>query len=268
MKNIPGQMKRRLAFASAAVLAMSFATASKADINVYELASENYLGKIDLTTGAFTQITPSSNPLGLSGLANYNGVLYGGAANGDGLYSVNPSTGLSTLVGNSSILGGYADTGSTTSGLYALGPDSYLYSINPNTGASTQIGDTNIPISGIIGMSANGGALYISQNSSLYQIDTSTGAATLVGTTSSARFGAMVDIGGVWYGGNFYNPPQIFTFDPTTAAVTPGAVVSGTSYPIWGLAPAPAPNPGAGLLGLGSLILAGAMTRVRGFLAR
>ncbi len=79
MKTLTQQMKICLMYASAAALAISFSTASKADVYAYELASSNYLGKIDLTTGVFTQITPSSSPLGLSGLGNDNGVLYGGS---------------------------------------------------------------------------------------------------------------------------------------------------------------------------------------------
>jgi hypothetical protein len=95
-------------------------------------------------------------------------------------------------------------------------------------------------------MSAGGSNLYINQNSDLYLINTATGVASLIGTTTPATFSAMVSIDGVYYGTDYPNNDQVFTFNPNTAAVTAGPYTIGG---IWGLAPVttvPAPIAGAG----------------------
>ena len=176
-------------------------------------------------------------------MASYNGALYVGAhlfsAQPDALYRVNPTNGSMTFVGNSGQPN--IDIGSTTNGLYEVGYNGNLYSINATTGGSTLIGPTGIPLNGTccgngnFGMSAGGPNLYLGQNNDLWLLNTSTGQASLVGLTSPASFGAMVYIGGTYYGTDTSGGEQIYTFDPNTAAVT----ATGEFAPsdIWGLAP-------------------------------
>jgi hypothetical protein len=139
------------------------------------------------------------------------------------LYSMNLSTGASTLIGG---------TGIPLNGSY--------------------VGN------GYIGMSANGSNLYINKDAALYLINTPTGLASLVGLTSPAIFSTMVSIDGVYYGPS--DPGHLFTFDPNTAAVTAGPDTN--SPQIWGLSPVvpPVPLPAALPLfatGLGALGLLG-----------
>ena len=123
-----------------------------------------------------------------------------------------------TAIGTSDIGGGYADFGSTTSGLYAFGGDGNLYSIDPTTGAATEIGPTGLSFGGtVMGMSSGSSALYLTQNNSLYSLNTTNGSATLIGTTNEGEsgFGALVSVGGTLYGGAYgASTPDIYTFKP------------------------------------------------------
>jgi hypothetical protein len=244
-----------------AALAASFVMVEPAfaDTSAYMSTGADTFGKIDLNTGVYANIGDTSHlgtPILLSGLGAYGGGIYGGGEGLLGLYKVDPGTGALTLIGNSSEA--YEDTGSTTTGLYEWGKDSNLYSVNPSTGGTTLIGATGIPIGGIMGMSSSGAELFINQDENLYLINTTTGAGTLVGTTAGAIFGAMVEIGGTYYAGSDDPYPyQLFTFNPSNAATTPGAVLTGTSSDFWGLTPTGIPEAStwtmmlAGFVGLG-----------------
>jgi hypothetical protein len=244
-----------------AALAASFVMGEPAfaDTSAYESTGGDTFGTIDLSSGVYTNIGSTSylgTPILLSGLGAFGGGVYGGGEGLTGLFKVNQGTGELTLIGNSSEP--YEDTGSTTSGLYEFGKDSNLYSVNPSTGATTLIGATGIPIGGVIGMSSSGAQLFIAQLDNLYSINTTTGAGTLVGLTPGVYFGAMVEIGGTYYGGSdLTSPGQVFTFDPSTAATTAGPNVTGTPYDFWGLTPTGVPEPStwvmmlAGFVGLG-----------------
>ena len=219
-----------IAFALASLAGLAPA---HADVYAWESTGNDDFGRLDLTTGVYT--SRGNTGFLFSGLGAYGGVVYGGAEASAGFYSVNTSNGAATLIGNSGEA--YEDTGSTTSGVYEFGKDDYLYRVNVATGATTQVGYLNIPISGVLGMSSSGPTLFISQDSNLYSINTTTAAATLVGTTTGATFGAMVYIGGVYYGGNEFPQNQVTTFNPLTAAVTFGPNETGAPSDFWGLAP-------------------------------
>ena len=175
----------------------------------------NDFGTINLTTGTYTQIGNMGQLL--SGLAAKLGAsVYGGVEGSANFYKVNTATGALIFIGASSEP--YEDTGSTTNALYEYGKDENLYKIDPATGASTLIGNTGIPIAGIIGMSSGGAGLFITQEDNLYSINTTTGLGTLVGTTTDGThfpyFGAMVSVGGVYYGGSDAGTPlQLFQFE-------------------------------------------------------
>jgi hypothetical protein len=225
-----------------AALAASFVMGEPAfaDTSAYMSTGADTFGKIDLNSGVYANIGDTcylGTPILLSGLGAYGGGIYGGGEGLLGLYKVNPGTGALTLIGNSSEA--YEDTGSTTSGLYEFGKDSNLYTVNPSTGATTLIGPMGIPIGGVIGMSSSGAQLFIAELDNLYSVNTTTGAGTLVGLTPGVYFGAMVEIGGTYYGGSDFGPPpyQLLTFDPMTAATTAGAFASGMPSDFWGLTP-------------------------------
>jgi hypothetical protein len=223
-----------------------------ADVSVYEEAGNTDFGTLDLNTGVYANIGYSG--ILLCGLGEVNGVVYGGAEESNELYSVNTSTGALTAIGSNSLML-YGDTGSTLSGLYAIGRDSNLYSINVLTGNATLIGYLGAPIGGVIGMSSNSSALYYTSDDSLYTINTTTGAETLVGTTG-APIGAMVTEGGTLYAG-VESPLEVGTLNTATAALTAGAAEIGAPSDYWGLVPeAATPEPGYwALLGSGLAVL-------------
>jgi len=211
------------------------------DSIAYVALGTNEFGTIDLNTGVFTQIGNMGQLL--SGLGVVGGRLYGGVNTGDTLYRVNPTTGRLTAVGTGSIL--YADTGSTTSGLYALsclascgvGGARDLYSINSATGAATLIGSTGIGQENIaIGMSSGGGTLYFTSDSDLYSLNTTTGAATLIGNTGLSAIGALVFENGVLYAG-LYPSAQVYALNPRTGAAHLVSTCGGCAGAFWGLAP-------------------------------
>ena len=110
--------------------------AAHADPMAYMGTDTKEFGIIDLTTGAFTSLGTTGSQI-LAGMAVADGDLFGTAyhtASG-ALYSINPTTGALTSIGNSSV--DIDDFGSTTSGLYAIGVDGDLYSLNSSTGAAT-----------------------------------------------------------------------------------------------------------------------------------
>jgi hypothetical protein len=130
-----------------------------ADNFAYELTGNALFGVVDLNTGVFTPIGSTGGQL--AGLGSYGGVIYGGAS--DTLYSINTSTGALTAIGTGNV--SYGDFGSTTSGLYAFGPNGDLYSINPANGAATDIGPTGLSFHGpVMGMSSGSDSLYLAQN--------------------------------------------------------------------------------------------------------
>ena len=154
----------------------------KADNIAYANLDGGGFGTIDLSTGAFTLLGNSG--VTLSGMAVYNGVLYGDSLGGSGtLYTINPANGSFTTVGSSGE--SYVDFGDTISGLFAEGFNGNLYSINSATGAATLIGATNPAFAGgYSSISLNSSTLYYTQGSdfNFYTLNTNTGAATLVGS--------------------------------------------------------------------------------------
>jgi hypothetical protein len=131
------------------------------DVFAYAVTGNDLFGVVDLTTGVFTE--RGDMGLRLNGLTvGPGGVLYGGGPSYSSptFYSIDPTNGALTLVGNS-FSAGFYDLGSTTTGIFAVGNDGNLYSINPNTGAATLIGPT---IKGN-GMSSGGSTLYMTDGS-------------------------------------------------------------------------------------------------------
>lgn len=132
------------------------ATAANADPLVYIVNGSQQFGTVDLATGAFQQVGPAQPEAGSFGLATApNGSLVTFAYSSN-LYSINPATGVPTLVGptglddcatvsspcgptSASTLGNFAGK------IYATDFQNSLYSVNSVTGAATLIGPTGIP---------------------------------------------------------------------------------------------------------------------------
>jgi hypothetical protein len=214
--------------------------------------AEPSFGVVDLTTGGFTATSVLGSAMNGLGVGS-GGTLY--TTNGQTLYTINPTTGALSAVGNTPIV--IFDMGSTTSGLFAVGTDMNLYSINPTTAAATLIGATGLAY--FNGLSTGSNTLYLTNGSTLYTVNTATGAATLVGSSSSGIFGAEVVENGTLYAGSA-TPLALYSLNGSNGDGTFLTDVSGTRSNFWGLAPdAVTPLPAAlplfatGLGGLGLL---------------
>jgi PEP-CTERM motif len=240
-----------------ALLAVT-ATVARADLIAYDLTTSNQFGTVDLNTGVSTLIGLTGGPV-LTGLGEVSGSLYGGSSGGHTLYSINPATGDLSVVGNGTVT--YAETGSTTAGLFAIDTLDNLWSINPSTGASTLIGPTGIGAAGFVTLSTNSSTLYYVDAGNLYTLNTSTGHANLVGSNGSLGIAAMVFEGGSLYAGVDSPALQIDTINPATGQGSLVAPVTGPLLGFDGLAPVPAsavPEPGSlGMLagGIAGMVL-------------
>jgi hypothetical protein len=255
----------RAAFCCAGLLILSGGVL-KADIAYANLNGGDF-GTVNLSTGAFTLLGNSG--VTLSGMAVFNGVLYGDSLGGTGtLYTIDPLNGSLTTVGSSGK--SYVDFGDTASGLFAEGFDGNLYSINSATGAATLVGPTSPPYAGgFSSISLNSSTLYYTQgaDNDFYTLNTSTGAATLVGSLGdSLEMGAMIFEDGTLYAAEDSPASNIDTINPLTGSATIGPAVTGAPNVIFGLAPNPVPSAvpepssvplllvGSVLLGLGGTV--------------
>ena len=211
------------------------------DPRAYMVSSTHQFGTVDLATGVF--ILDGTGSAELSGLGVVNGNLYGGGGGGTSstLYQVSPGAGILSTLGSGSIPA-YADTGSTTAGLYAVDFSLNLYTIDPGTGATTLIGPTGLRLSFGAGLSAGSGTLYLAlfpdvvSPSIFYSVNTATGAATMIGSSAPA-IGAMVFENGTLYAGSDAASNALYTVDPNTGAYTFVANLSGGANNFQGLAP-------------------------------
>jgi len=221
---------------------------------VWDVTGQNLFGKLNLSTGEFTQVSNVGFiAAGLAGLGNH---VYTAASGGVGLYSIDTVSGNTSLIGNSSI--SYYTFGSTKTGLYMVDTVGGLWNIDPSNGTSTLIGSTHLDIqAGLsIGLSSGSNTLYLALGSSIYTINTSTGAASYVGTSGTTDFGALVDVSGTVYGSSIIAPNAIYSFNPVTGTATYLAASNAGTY-AFGMAPiVPEPSSFA-LLGLGSILAAG-----------
>jgi len=248
---------RTLPVLAAAVL-VSFVATAKADPIAYMGTDTGEFGTIDLTTGVFSLLGNSGQTL--AGMAVADGKLFASAyhtASGT-LFNVNQANGALTTVGISGI--DIDDFGSTTSGLFGVGVNGDLYSFNPSTAAATLVGPTGIGFGSWRGLSTNSATLYFADGINLYTLNTSTGAATLVGDMGGGvEIGALLEEGGILYGGEEEPSLQVDTLDPVTGLATAGPPLTGASGHFYALAPYPIPTPPPpvpepatlGLLGVG-----------------
>ena len=151
---------RRLPLALLVVAVFGSSTVAAAPI-MYVHDSSGVLGTVDVVTGNVSIIGNMGQVM--TDIAfNPSGALYGitfGA-----LYSINPTTGASTFIGNHSIPTGNALVFAANGTLYAAGAASTdLFAINPTTGASTSLGNTGFASGGDLAF--NGGNFYLASTS-------------------------------------------------------------------------------------------------------
>lgn len=231
-----------------------FSSCAFADSLAWDTTGQKQFGTLDLNNGNFTAIT--NFPFLAAGLGIDGATIYTAESGGMGLYTVNQTTGATTLVGNASI--SYYAFGSTTTGLYMLDTTGSLWNINSSTGAATRIGSTLLDIvSGApLGLSAGSTNLYVAVGSNIWSVNTATAASTFVGTSGTTQFGALVDVSGNIYGTSIVSPLQIYNFNPTTGISTFTTNYNSGDYS-YGLAPV-VPEPGSFmLLGLAGLLVGG-----------
>jgi hypothetical protein len=138
----------------ALTLALS-AFSARADTVGYVLTSAQGFGTVNLTTGSYHYIGPGT-PDGGSGLVRGPGgslLTLGFTGNLD---SINPATGVSTVIGATGLASCFLPTdacgsnsasalGSFGSTLYATDLGNNIYTVNPTTGAATLLGATGLP---------------------------------------------------------------------------------------------------------------------------
>jgi hypothetical protein len=155
------------------------------------------------------------------------------SADNDNLYTIDPTTGATTLVGNMGAE--MTDIALRNGAMFGTdfpvsGPNS-LYAINPTTGATTLIGSTSVYLNalqfgsdgtlyGAGGAPGCGPPPHVTACNSLYTINTTTGAATLVGTGVYNSSGDLESIGGLYLSSATSTTDQLFTVDAITGAGT------------------------------------------------
>lgn len=146
--------------------------------SVYVVTSNQQFGTLDLSTGAFTQTGPGL-PGGSAGLVPGPGGSLLTLANSGNLDSINPKTGVTTVVGAT----GLADCSTPASPcglksantigelggkIYATDFQNNLYSVNSATGHATLIGPTGIPAAAFVPFSTNPDGTFNIFDSSLF----------------------------------------------------------------------------------------------------
>jgi hypothetical protein len=282
-------------------MALALITASATAESVYVINAAAQFGTVNLSTGAFTPIG-SGLPEGTGSLVAGPGgnLLTIGEASGD-LYSISPTTGTVTDVGNTGLNGSSPGTGANTLGelngiVYAQDLNNTLYSVNTTTGVATMIGSTGMPGDPDCGAFPNfcdgtlfgaNGKLYstfdafevspdgytnpVITPAGLWQIDPLTGVATFISSTNLHILSLTDDNGQVLGFEGFpsaTNPlpnPLIEAIDFDVANGSTSEIVSlGTDTgPMFGVAPAVSATPEPASLALLGTSLAAVAARLR-----
>ena len=175
--------------------------------------SAGNLGTVDVATGNVNVIGNSGRVLtdiAFDSAGNLFGVDF------DNLYSVNATTGATTLIGS---LGPVTSFNALVFGsngtLY--GASNNLYTVNTSTGAATSIGPIGFASAGDLAFLNS--VLYLTtSNGQLVSLNTATGAGTLIGATGIANlFGLAAPAGGPLFGVAGTN---IYNVSPVTGAAS------------------------------------------------
>jgi hypothetical protein len=201
-----------------------------------DYSNGNKLQSIDLTTGAVTNIGPSSFFVGMnfSGGTLYGETVYFSST----LQTIDTATGTVCSVGGAcngtnSAPPSLAAGGATNGAMYAIGETGYtleLHGVNYSTGVATDLGSTGLEAGcgdSICALADDGTNLYLSYldtstrywTGSLYRLNTSTGAATLVGAETGTAH-TQQD----WISSMFFDNGVLYAFEDAQYSVP------GTTY--------------------------------------
>jgi hypothetical protein len=198
-----------------------------AQTTTYVASLTNQFGIVDVNSGVFTQIGPnlSITPYGLD---VSGGTVYAVTQTAQ-LYTINSTTGATTLIGTGSVpvvVGGGLSTGAFYL-LSSQGGTLFLYSIILASGADTLVGSTGISLAscGNNSLAGNATTLFVTcgngTTANLYAINPSTGVATLIGPNGLSGANQIVGaslVGSSLYG--FSSSKQIYSINTSTGAAT------------------------------------------------
>jgi hypothetical protein len=226
----------------------------------YSASAPDIFGQVDLTTGAFTQISDLNTPgytifgMGFGTNGQIYGVGYSFTSSNGEFYSINPTTGVATDLGPLAFSPfGAASNASGT--LYALDTSNSLDSINPPSNSSTVIGSVPFSADGLVAIDAKGNLFAAGNgNGSFYEVNTTNASSTLVGNTGlDGTLFAGSFVGNTLYGFNANGTTTataIVTINTSNASITTGADVNlPTNYVVVASAYA-VPEPTSLVLGL------------------
>ncbi len=267
---------RKLRYLTLLLALLALVAGANAQNLIYIVDLNTQFGTIDLSSGAFSAIgTPT--PEGQSNLVwGKGGALFSLTYSGN-LEKINPSTGETTVVGQTGLGYNAFELAAARGKLYATDFSNNIYSVDPESGVANLMRATGIPPDSHVPFSQNpdgtinlcdetlyawGGKLYATFDSfkidpntllitpwvapALYEINPSTGAAKLIGPTKLG-LGASVVVDGTFYaieseivGWNQYGPiaqNQLYTLDLHTGAAQYVRDLDSSQGAIFGAAP-------------------------------
>jgi hypothetical protein len=164
--------------------------AAEAGPSIYVVTSQQQFGVVDLTTGAFSAIGPTT-PEGQANLVwGRGGRLYSLTYSGN-LETIDPLTGTVAVVGPTGLGFNAFDLAGVGEKLYATDFSNNLYSVDPTTGAAQLIAVTGIPPELSVPFSVNADGTVNLCDETLYGVD-----------------------------GKLYATFDAFTIDPATLTIT------------------------------------------------
>ncbi len=187
-------------FQSVVLLVLLFGASGFAEPWAYVVNGQQQFGVVNLSTGAFQQIGPTT-PEGQANLVwGPSGELYSLTYSGN-LETIDPRTGETTVVGATGLGYNAFDLAGVRGKLYATDFNNNLYRVDWNTGLATLIGATGMPPDPSIPFTVNADGTWNLCDESFYGAN-----------------------------GKIYATFDSFTIDPTTLAIT--SVVSADLYEI------------------------------------
>jgi hypothetical protein len=263
-----------VAVAAAALGVAGPAFAAPIGFSAETVASQDQGFKVDLTGGI---ATAQPNPTGIPPITrdekfSPTGVLFGFNENANQLITIDPTTGIGTIVGSAGV-GGNADRlAFTPDGRLWLASGANFYSVNTTTGAATLVGTLPSTVNGLVG-TCSGNLLAVTEdavNGTLIQFGPANPAgATTIGNLNLITGGATIGVTGLdfasdgtlWLlrGNVTTGRSESYTVSTTTGAATVvNLLIQNNGLEGLAIAPlsCPAPSPGAPVSAPSPLVVA------------